>query len=396
MALRFRKSVKLAPGIRMNFSGGGVSWSLGPRGASIGIGKRGTYLNAGIPGTGLSFRERLGPGATGGGRQAPMTAASSGKVSMSVTVGVEDDGTMIFKDEAGNPLSSELVAVAKRQQGDSLRSLMQSKCDEINAQVDALGTLHHFAPRPTDHPVYQPSPFDDPRPSQPQRKTPGFLKKLFGGADSVEKENVRAEEGYRAALQDWEQAKEEYVNTERRKSILMSQAAAGKVTFMEIFLEQALQDIVWPRETLVSFEIQDGGARLVFDVDLPEIEDMPTKVAAVPQRGYKLSVKKLSQTKVQQLYADHVHSITFRLIAEAFALLPTLSELILSGFTQRADPGTGHETDQYLLSVRVRREEWAQINFDALESVDVVEALGRFELRRSMTKTGVFKVVEPI
>jgi len=51
MALRFRKSVKLAPGIRMNFSGGGVSWSLGPRGASIGIGKRGAYLNAGIPGT---------------------------------------------------------------------------------------------------------------------------------------------------------------------------------------------------------------------------------------------------------------------------------------------------------------------------------------------------------
>ncbi len=394
MALRFRKSVKLAPGIRMNFSGGGVSWSLGPRGATIGIGKRGTYLNAGIPGTGLSFRERLDPGATGG-RRAPTVTSSSGKVSMSVTVGVEDDGTMIFKDETGNPLSSELVAVAKRQQGDSLRGLMQLKCDEINAQVDALRTLHRFAPRPTDHPVYQPSPFDDPRPSQPQRKTPGFLKKLFGGADSVEKENVRAEEAYRAALQDWEQAKEEHENAERRKSILMTQAAAGKVTFMEIFLEQALQDIVWPRETLVSFEIQDEGARLVFDVDLPEIEDMPTKVATVPQRGYKLSVKELSQTKVQQLYADHVHSITFRLIAEAFALLPTLSEVILSGFTQRADPGTGHETDQYLLSVRVHRDEWAQINFDALESVDVVEALGSFENRRLMARTGAFRAIEP-
>ena len=394
MALRFRKSVRLAPGIRMNFSGGGVSWSLGPRGASIGIGKRGTYLNAGIPGTGLSFRERLGPGAMGGSR-APTATSSSGKVSMSVTVGVEDDGTMIFQDEAGNPLSSELVAVAKRQQGDSLRSLMQSKCDEINAQVDALRTLHHFAPRPTDHPVYQPSPFDDPRPSQPHRKTPGFLKKLFGGAGSVEKENVRAEEAYRAALQDWEQAKEDHESAERRKSILMSQAAAGKVTFMEIFLEQALQDIVWPRETLVSFEIQDGGARLVFDVDLPEIEDIPTKVAAVPQRGYKLSVKELSQTKVQQLYADHVHSITFRLIAEAFALLPTLSEVILCSFTQRADPGTGHETDQYLLSVGVRRDEWEGINFAGLETLDVVEALGRFKIRRSMTRTGVFRPIDP-
>ncbi len=177
------------------------------------------------------------------------------------------------------------------------------------------------------------------------------------------------------ALQDWEQAKEEHESAERRKSILISQAAAGKVAFMKIFLEQALQDIVWPHETLVSFEIKDDGARLVFHVDLPEIEDMPTKVAVVPQRGYKVSVKELSQTKVQKIYADHAHSITFRLIAEAFALLPTLSEVIVSAYTQRADPSTGHETDQHLLSVCVRRDEWGLINFDALESVDVVEAL---------------------
>ncbi len=392
MALRFRKSIKLAPGVRMNFSGSGVSWSLGPRGASIGVGKRGSYLNAGIPGTGLSFRERLSPGVTSK-RTAP--TASSAKVSVSVTVGVEDDGTMIFKDEAGNLLSSELVAVAKRQQGDSLRSLMQSKCDEINAQVDELRALHHFAPLPTDHPVYQPSPFDKLRPKRPQQKTPGFFKKLFGGADAVARENARAAAAYREALQSWEQANEEHEHAERRKSILMSQAAAGKVTFMEIFLEQALQDIAWPRETLVSFEIQDDGRRLVFDVDLPEIEDMPTKVAAVPQRGYRLSVKELGPTKVQQLYADHVHSITFRLAAEAFSLLPTVSELILSGFTQRVDTGTGHETDQYLLSLRVSREEWQAINFEALELIDVVEALGRFEPRRSMTKTGMFKPIDP-
>lgn len=314
---------------------------------------------------------------------------------MSVTVSVEDDGTMIFKDSGGRPLSSDLIAAAKRQQGDALRELMQSACDEINVQVDALRTLHHFAPRPTDYPVYRATPFYEPSPEKPRRKTPGFFGKLLGVRAAIERENATADSAYRDALQRWEQAREEHETAERRKSILISEAAAGKVTFMEIFLEQALQDIVWPRETLVSFEIQDDGARLVFDVDLPEIEDMPTKVAAVPQRGYKLSVKELSQTKVQQLYAEHVHSITFRLISEAFALLPTLSEVILSGFTQRADPGAGHETDQYLLSVSVRRDEWEGINFAGLETIDVVEALGRFEVRRSMTRTGVFKPIDP-
>jgi hypothetical protein len=83
---------------------------------------------------------------------------------MSVTVSVEDDGTMIFKDSGGRPLSSDLIAAAKRQQGDALRELMQSACDEINVQVDALRTLHHFAPRPTDYPVYRATPFYEPSP----------------------------------------------------------------------------------------------------------------------------------------------------------------------------------------------------------------------------------------
>lgn len=145
----------------------------------------------------------------------------------------------------------------------------------------------------------------------------------------------------------------------------------------------------------MSFELQEGGVRLVFDVDLPEIEDMPTKRAVLPQRGYKLSVKELGATKLQQLYAGHVHSIAFRLIAESFALLPTVELVILSGYTQRVDASTGHDADQYLLSVRVQRSQWGFINFSALEAIDVIESLGRFDLRRSMSKAGAFKAIEP-
>ncbi|MHA3980712.1 DUF4236 domain-containing protein [Halovulum sp. GXIMD14794] len=59
MGLRFRKSVKVMPGVRLNFSGSGVSTTVGVRGASVNFGKRGVYGTAGIPGTGLSMRERL-------------------------------------------------------------------------------------------------------------------------------------------------------------------------------------------------------------------------------------------------------------------------------------------------------------------------------------------------
>jgi len=59
MGVRFRRSIKLAPGLRLNFSGSGVSLSAGPRGASVNFGSRGAFVNTGIPGTGLYSRSRL-------------------------------------------------------------------------------------------------------------------------------------------------------------------------------------------------------------------------------------------------------------------------------------------------------------------------------------------------
>ena len=59
MAWNFRKRIKIAPGIHLNLSKGGVSTSIGPKGAKISIGKNGTYLNTSIPGTGLYSRTKL-------------------------------------------------------------------------------------------------------------------------------------------------------------------------------------------------------------------------------------------------------------------------------------------------------------------------------------------------
>jgi hypothetical protein len=59
MGFRFRRSVRLFPGVRLNFSRSGVSTSIGVRGASMTFGSRGAYANVGIPGSGLSYRTRL-------------------------------------------------------------------------------------------------------------------------------------------------------------------------------------------------------------------------------------------------------------------------------------------------------------------------------------------------
>ena len=59
MAIRFKKTKKILPGVKLNLSKSGVSVTAGVKGASINIGKNGVYRNLGIPGTGISKRDKL-------------------------------------------------------------------------------------------------------------------------------------------------------------------------------------------------------------------------------------------------------------------------------------------------------------------------------------------------
>lgn len=57
MAFRFRKKIRIAPGLDLNVGRKGVtSASIGKKGASINISKRGMKQTIGIPGTGLSYQ----------------------------------------------------------------------------------------------------------------------------------------------------------------------------------------------------------------------------------------------------------------------------------------------------------------------------------------------------
>jgi hypothetical protein len=56
MGFRFRKSIKLFPGFKINLTHKGISsTTLGKPGASVNIGKKGTRTSVGIPGTGVSY-----------------------------------------------------------------------------------------------------------------------------------------------------------------------------------------------------------------------------------------------------------------------------------------------------------------------------------------------------
>lgn len=70
MGFRFRKSIGLGPGVRLNLSKSGLGVSVGTRGLRYSVNMAGrTFSSAGIPGTGLSYAKTGSPAPRGGHRQ---------------------------------------------------------------------------------------------------------------------------------------------------------------------------------------------------------------------------------------------------------------------------------------------------------------------------------------
>ncbi|MBF6605931.1 MAG: DUF4236 domain-containing protein [Chloroflexi bacterium] len=63
MSLRFRRSIRIAPGIRINLTKTGLGLTVGPRGAHYSVHSSGRRTrSAGLPGTGLYYQSRSGGG----------------------------------------------------------------------------------------------------------------------------------------------------------------------------------------------------------------------------------------------------------------------------------------------------------------------------------------------
>lgn len=274
--------------------------------------------------------------------------------------------------------------------------MLEETSAEINAATDALGHIHQYTPSPNETPTRPKRQFEKKEPQSPISRRIGFLDRLFGKRAEIGARNVEIQQVYAEEVSKWKFERALFEAREEEKSTKFDQLLRTDLDFMQQVLEDNLQDITWPRETLVSFEVRNNGNTVDLDVDLPEIEDLPRRVTSVPERGYKLTLKELKGKALQELYSRHVHGIGFRIIGEVFATLPTVDQVTLSAFTQRDAPATGQRSDTYVYSVRVLRNEWVKINFKNLAAVDVVASFERFEVRRKIGRTGVFEPIIPL
>ncbi|HHL0036608.1 TPA: DUF4236 domain-containing protein [Enterobacter mori] len=400
MGFRFRKTINIIPGVRLNLSNGAPSLSVGPRGASVSIGSRGTYANLGLPGTGLSYRTRLD--------------------------------------------SSARSRTARSAQPDpSLRLELEQEVGALMSVVSSIANIHELTPDPrqgiswseleTEYlasrqkpwlvpaPVRPAKPELMPLPEQPDESTGvGFFGKWFESdaaraerleelrnqwqqtlADT-ERENTLRQHRYQQQRTAWA---EQYANwqfeaKEHESRLIVSQAEARDQfrrdsAFFESRLGEVLAQTEWPRETLVTFEVKPEQSTVWLDVDLPEIEDMPDKTYGVNARGTEITEKAMTQKAQRENYARHVHGCLLRLAGIALHTLP-FDYVVVSGFTQRVSKRTGYLEDEYILSCKCSRAQMASINFAGIKHVDPVEALGDYPVIRKMSTTFIFQAIEPL
>lgn len=404
MAFRFRRTISIFPGVRLNVGKRGVSVSAGVRGANVTMGRNGLYGNAGIPGTGLSYREKLSRSGektgsdkrrrTRGQRQASALPTIAEKIA-----GVQlnaKTGDICILDVEGNDLGDEALQVAKTYAREELESALQQYVDSHSHMMATISRVHLDTPPPDSFPTFVPAPFEMAEPTPPRLRKLDWLAYLCPARRRAFAEsNERKEAQYRQLLKQWESEKRSFASAESERQSLYKRAQLGDVAAMESVLDDHLQDIDWPQETELSFELTDDGQTLMLDVDLPEIEDFPTTELRTYKRGIGVSVDELSDTASRKLYMAHVHGMGIRLIGECFASAPSVEHVVLSAFTQAPNAATGGIEDKYLYSVKVTRSAWSKIHFGNLEALDPVAALAAFDLKRDMTKTGIFRTVEP-
>ncbi|MEY6433208.1 DUF4236 domain-containing protein [Thioalkalicoccus limnaeus] len=406
MALRFQRRIRIAPGMRLNLSKGGVGFSVGPRGASASVGRRGVYGHFGLPGTGLSYRQRLNtPGRSVPSKDKPGGAGKDTQNSifqmlnegnLRINVQVRDSGEVNLQYLDGTPLLPDEVTLIRTHFGDFLRSEVKGLCERINRELEALGRVHEQTPVPTDAPVFQPRALNVPEPEHLPDLKPSFWQKIWPSArQALAEENRKRSNDYLHAVQVWNDERRRFERQEALRKEIETVHVLESVDAMQRVLSDYLERISWPKDTEIDFDLGENYHTIAIDIGLPTEDEMPTTHYTIAAKQLRVISKKLSDTKRRQLYMQYVHGIAFRVLGEVFARLPAVRRALVSAYTRGVNSATGAAEDHYLYSVIVERSEWTRIDFRALDRVDPVAALNAFNIRRSMTKTGIFKPIEP-
>ncbi|MBR6872117.1 MAG: DUF4236 domain-containing protein [Ruminococcus sp.] len=442
MGFRFRKTVKICKGVRINFSKSGASLSLGGRGHSVNIGKR-SRVTIGIPGTGLSYSSSLS-GNNKSNRSSSSRSRSSnsgsGRTSTVIlpsqfSIVMNNDGKIEIRDNNDNIITDPSV-IRKIKSSDSYKNMVQKLelqrqerlneiYDEAIAENDKFIKINRQSPqvdweeqyihilnnlRPQE---YIRKEYDVPCPTEEEireRLESEAIETVKGSIFRIKKlrrEYVESnlQERTNAEIAKWTADKEQFDAAEERTSIaenkrynedfkVYKQYVEDRINGDEEVINSAVESwissCVLPVEINVDYEWFQGQHLMYLDVDLPEIEDIPEN-EVVKQSNGNLKEKKKTQATLKQEYVNLVFGLAVFISANIFNISPAIYYITISGYTQRRNK-IGDISDEYIYSIKFIRSVFEKTNLQYINPKDFCMT---FENRCNMTTTMLMKKIVP-
>ena len=142
----------------------------------------------------------------------------------------------------------------------------------------------------------------------------------------------------------------------------------------------------------VSYEYNQESNILKVDLDLPEIEDLPTSKVTTLSSG-KVKLKEKTQKEIKEQYLICVTGLAFFFASHLFNMSTNIKDILISAYTQRISKKTGIMNDEYVYSVLFSRGKFSEIN---IENIVPYLAIEDFKHVISYSKTFELATIDPM
>lgn len=308
MGLCFRKSITIAPGVRVNLSKSGPSISFGKKGIRETISATGkSTTTVGIPGTGVYYKKSYDLKKLGKGKDDK--ASKSGK----------------------EKTAAAAAAAASETDQQKLAQLEENKAKvaEYEAYVNSIKSVH--------------------------KATDGYIDWAALNRDEIPTNIVKGSEEYK----EFESLKK-----------FSERVVAGDVdAYLEIISEIKPYDDLLDYGS--SFEVgTDRKDVLEVEFHVKSEEVVPAVEVSLKANG-TLSEKEMSKTNYYALMQDYICSTMIRVARDSFALLP-IDKVYVHAADDVLNTATGHETEVTLVSAEFGRDQLMSLNMEMIDPSDAL------------------------
>ncbi|WP_197076535.1 DUF4236 domain-containing protein [Domibacillus indicus] len=293
MGLGFRKSFKIAPGVRFNVSHKSVGVSAGVKGLRYSVNSRGQRrTTASIPGSGIYYSS------TSSSKRNYKSAAHQQRQQL-----LRQQKEMVKQEELQQ---AKYEVEMYENQIDVIHSI-HKECDDFFDWKEISQSSH-----PYDH--NEIGEHEKEAQQKLEQFTPSFMQKILKSAD---KEKQKLEDDVTAAR---DQDSLEYKELQRTIEIARKILSEDVDTYFQVIEELSPLDDLLEFGSGFEFFIEDPKT-LEVEFNVLSKNVIPTHIKSLTKTG-KLSVKEMPKTKYFDITQDYVCSCAIRIARDMFAILP--------------------------------------------------------------------------